>query len=341
MTPPFPLSPERAASLFQVPYAKVAAVARGTGISPASRDTFRVGLLLVDAQNTFCLPSGELFVGGRSGSGAVDDTVRLATFLYKHLGGITEIVATLDTHTAPQIFHPQWWVDRDGRHPAPYTVISHEDVEARRWGFNRNLAPALGISPDAGHAHALHYVARLEATGRFALTIWPYHAMLGGVGHALVPMLEEALFFHGIARQTAPKFSLKGQHPLTERYSAFGPDVSEGVNGSMLELHDEALLRHLVGFDALVVAGQAKSHCVAWSVQDLQQYIELHAPERIGRVYLLDDACSPVVVPGLDFTDAAEDAFARFAAAGMHRVSTLQPLPDWPGILGAHFRNGA
>lgn len=341
MIPPFPLSHERAASLFQVPYADVAAAARSIPISPAAHDTFRVGLLLIDAQNTFCLPSGELFVGGRSGHGAVDDTVRLATFLYQHLGGITEIIATLDTHTAPQIFHPPWWTNRTGHHPAPYTVISREDVESERWGFNRNLAPALGISPEAGQAHALHYVTHLEAAGRFALTVWPYHAMLGGVGHALVPMLEEALFFHGIARQTAPKFVLKGQHPLTERYSAFGPDVTESPDGMTLELHDEALLRHLAGFDALVVAGQAKSHCVAWSVQDLLTFLKAHAPDRIGSVYLLDDASSPVVVPGLDFTDAAEHAFARFEAAGMHRVATNVPPEDWPGPLGAHFRNGA
>lgn len=338
MIPPFPLTRERAASLFHVPYAEVAAAARTANIAPASRDAFRVGLLLIDAQNTFCLPSGELFVGGRSGSGAVDDTLRLSQFIYEHLGGITEIIATLDTHTAPQIFHPPWWVDAAGHHPAPYTVISREDVEAGRWAFNPNLAATLGISPDAGQAHALHYVTRLESAGRFALTLWPYHAMLGSVGHAMVPMLEEALFFHGIARQTAPRWVLKGLHPLTERYSAFGPDVTESADGLPLELHDDALLRHLAGYDALIVAGQAKSHCVAWSVQDLLQYLQRNAPDRIHRVYLLDDACSPVVVPGLDFTDAAEAAFARFEAAGMHRVATNVPLEDWPGPLGARER---
>ena len=46
-------------------------------IPSASADDFRTCLLLVDVQNTFCIPGYELFVGGRSGNGAVEDNVRL------------------------------------------------------------------------------------------------------------------------------------------------------------------------------------------------------------------------------------------------------------------------
>lgn len=33
-------------------------------IQPAARDTKRIGLLLIDVQNTFCIPGFELFVRG-------------------------------------------------------------------------------------------------------------------------------------------------------------------------------------------------------------------------------------------------------------------------------------
>ena len=46
----------------------------------------------------------------------------------------------------------------------------------------------------------LHYVRSLEHESSFRLTVWPYHAMLGGIGHALVSAVEEAVFFHEIAR---------------------------------------------------------------------------------------------------------------------------------------------
>jgi hypothetical protein len=39
---------------------------------------------------------------------------------------------------------------------------------------------------------------------------------------------------------------------------------------------------------------------------------------------------SPVVVPGADFTDAAEETFARLQAAGMHRVRSTDAPALWP-----------
>jgi hypothetical protein len=40
-----------------------------------------------------------------------------------------------------------------------------------------------------------------------------------------------------------------------------------------------------------------------------------------------------VDVPGsVDYTDQANAAFERFAAAGMHVVRSTDPLAEWPGI---------
>ena len=87
---------ERVGQLYRVPYETRATEAREWatrhGLKPAAGDAPRVGLLLVDCQNTFCLPGGELFVAGRSGLGAVKDSWRLCQFLYRHLGRVTEIV---------------------------------------------------------------------------------------------------------------------------------------------------------------------------------------------------------------------------------------------------------
>src|SRR5678815_4260417 len=73
------------------------------GITPAASDIRRVVLLVIDAQKDFCFPRGSLFVGGRSGTGAIDDNDRLARFVYRNLGTLTEIVCTLDTHSPFQI----------------------------------------------------------------------------------------------------------------------------------------------------------------------------------------------------------------------------------------------
>jgi nicotinamidase-related amidase len=71
-----------------------------------------------------------------------------------------------------------------------------------------------------------------------------------------------------------------------------------------------------------VIAGQAKSHCVAWTIADLLDDLRKEDPALAQKIYLLEDCTSPVVVPGADYTEQADAAFARFAEAGMHLVKS-------------------
>jgi nicotinamidase-related amidase len=323
--------------VWRVPYqqraAAAAAWARQHGIRPAANDARRVALLVVDCQNTFCIPGFELFVAGRSGRGAVEDNVRLCEFVYRHLGQLTAIHATLDTHRAIQIFHPVFWVDAAGEHPAGgATIITLDDVQGGIWRVN----PAVAASVTGGDVeylqrHALHYVRRLTEGGKYPLMVWPYHAMLGGIGHALVAAVEEALFFHALARQAQTGFEVKGDNPLTENYSVLQPEVTDTWDGEIIARRNEALIRALLRFDRVVIAGQAKSHCVAWTIQDLLSHLLREAPDLVSKVHLLEDCTSAVVVPGADFTEQADAAFQRFAAAGMRLVRSTQPMAEWEG----------
>jgi nicotinamidase-related amidase len=299
------------------------------GIDPASGDTTRACLLLVDAQNTFCTPGFELFVAGRSGTGALDDSRRLCDFLYRNLASISETVVTLDTHQAFQIFHAPFLVDPRGRHPDPYTLVTPEDVASGGWRVDPEAAETVAL--ERADEHLTAYVEALAAGGKYDLTIWPFHALLGGIGHALVSAVEEALFVHAIARRSQTRFEVKGRSPVTEHYSVLGPEVLRGPRGEELGVRNTALVEHLRAFDAVLVAGQAKSHCVAWTVEDLLR----DAPQIAERLYLLEDCTSPVVVPGIDYTDDADAAFARFADAGAHVVRSTDPVASWPEPLGA------
>lgn len=296
-------------------------------LKPASASTERLSLLLIDVQNTFCTPGFELFVGGRSGNGAVEDNIRLCEFIYRNLGKITHIIATMDTHMSQQIFHPIFFVDADGNHPAPYTDIHLDELGSGKWKFNPALAPQFGFAPEYGQQMMIHYAEELEKRGKYALTIWPYHAMLGGIGHALVPAVEEAIFFHSHVRIDQPHFAIKGNKPFTENYSVIGPEVVTGPMGEVLGEHDPQFIQHLKEVDKLYIAGQAKSHCVAWTVQDLLDDIMATDPELAKKVYLLDDCSSAVVVPGVvDHTEAANDAYAGFAKAGMSIVNSTDAV---------------
>lgn len=307
--------------------------ARVHRIRPSAEDLFTIALVAIDLQNTFCIPGFELYVGGRSGLGAVEDNRRLCAFLYRNLHRITRIFPTMDTHQTIQIFHSIYFVNDRGEHPAPFTQITVDDVARGTWKFNPALSHRLNITEGYGQRHLREYTKRLKEIGRYDLTVWPYHAMLGGIGHALVPAVEEAFFFHSIARCTQPDFYLKGTEPLTEHYSVLGPEVCEGANGEQIGRKTDRFLRILEEFDAVVVVGQAKSHCVAWTLDDLSREIVALDERLASKLYLLEDCTSPVVVPGvIDYTDQADAAFEKFARSGMRRVRSVDPIDSWPGI---------
>lgn len=332
--------PGRVSEVWPVPYEERAAGAERWvaeyDLRPAREDAVSVCLVCVDVQNTFCLPNFELYVRGRTGTGAVDDNRRLCEFVYRNLDVITQIVPTLDTHMAMQIFHSIWLVDEEGNHPAAYTIVTVQDVFDGRWRPNPEVVRALGLDEEYVRRYLIHYVQRLARGGKYALTIWPYHAMLGGIGHALVPAVEEAIFFHGIARASQPDFRVKGNNPLTEHYSILGPEVVDDQRGNAIGEKNRPLIEKLLSFDAVLIAGQAKSHCVAWTIDDLLTGITAVDRSLAEKVYLLEDCTSSVVVPGVvDWTEDADAAFQRFAAAGMHVVRSSEPIDTWLEPLAA------
>ena len=323
--------PSRTGEVWRIPYQQRAVEAQTWaaehGLRPAADDGFRICLVAVDVQNTFCIPGFELYV-----QGAEDDNRRLCEFLYRNLSAITAVIPTLDTHRATQIFHAIWLVDDAGNHPDAYTLITAAEIESGRWRVNPAAVESTGIEADYAQRQLRDYTRKLEESGKYDLTIWPYHAMLGGVGHALVSSVEEAVFFHTIARSSQPAFQVKGDNPLTEHYSMLGPEITTGPDGEPIASVNELLIEQLLLYDAIVVGGQAKSHCVAWTIDDLLEGDDERERALAPRTYLLEDCTSPVVVPGMDYTEQANAAFERFAAAGMHVVRSTEPIESWPGI---------
>jgi nicotinamidase-related amidase len=213
-------------------------------------------------------------------------------------------------------------------------MISYDDVESGRWLFNRDVASYLGITPETGQQYLLHYTKQLELDQKYNLTIWPYQARLGGLGHALVSAVEEAVFFHTIARSSQPEFVIKGDIATSESYSAIGPEVLSDPSGIRISEKTDTFLSKLLEFDAVVIAGEAKSHCVSWTIDDLLDQIQGHDSTLTKKLYLLEDCASSVVIPGvIDYTDIASKSYQRYAETGINIVQSTDPITNWSGIL--------
>ena len=286
-----------------------------TKIAPSAQDRLRIAAFGIDCQVGFCAPGASLFVPG-----AVEDTSRTIEWLYRNLDRITQVAFSLDTHRVFQIFHPAWWIDDQGHHPAPFTNISLADVREGKW------------KPVAHPAECLEYVKRLEAAGKYVLTVWPYHTLLGGVSHALVPALMEAAMFHALVRSAQTHFETKGTHAMTENYSVLAPEVRE-LGGKSVGTFNAAFFKMLMEFDRVYVFGQAKSHCVLSTLKDMKEHIAGTDPKLMEKIFILEDATSPVppppidpLPPALDFPRLADKAFAELKAAGMNIVKTTDAI---------------
>ncbi len=296
---------------------------KNEALGPAREDRERIAAFGIDAQIAFCHPEGSLFVPG-----AVEDTTRALEFFYARLDRITTMVLSLDTHRVHQIFHPSFWVNRDGDHPAPFTVITKDDVAHGAW------------IPVRDRDACVEYVAKLEAAGKYVLTIWPYHALLGGVSHALVPAVMELAMFHALARDTETIFETKGENALTENYSVLSPEVTELASlkeNARVGAFNVELFDLLMSHDRVYVFGQAKSHCVLSTLFDIRSQIEKtaggNARALAKKIFVLQDTMSPVpppppavlggpLPPALDFPRVAERGLEALGAFGMNIVTT-------------------
>ncbi len=112
-----------------------------------------------------------------------------------------------------------------------------------------------------------------------------------------------------------------------------GPEVTTGLEKDRLAKKNEKMIAKLLRFDAVITAGQAKSHCVAWTISDLLNEVYQQDKSLVEKIYLLENCTSPVVIPGvIDYTAQADAAFVQFAAAGMHVVESTDAGESWPGM---------
>lgn len=238
---------------------------------PADKDSVRVGLMLIDCQGDFINQEGALPVAG-----ACEDMERVTQFIYKNLTKITRIYCTMDWHKYGQIFFPNAWKNLDGDNPAPGTIITYQDVKDGKWIFT--LGPI---------TKAVTYLKQLEAKG-YVLIIWPYHCIENTPGSAIEVELAKMLNFHSAVRDSKPKYFFKGTDPFTEMYGVIEGEYDENnfVNWPVLNCIENEV-------DVIYIAGEAGSHCV---LRSLQQIVARFAnrPEILKKIKVLSDCTSPI-----------------------------------------------
>lgn len=243
----------------------------------------KIHLLIIDPQNDFANPQGKLYVPGSE-----YDVERLSQFIDKNKHRLSKIHLTLDSHHWTHIAHPIFWRDENNTPPAPFTIIELKDITqpSPKWSVcNKEFAQS---------AH--NYIAQLENHQRYKLCIWPPHCIIGTWGHTIPEVLQKSL--RSYEEQFKPiEYILKGQNLLTEHYSAIKADVGD-ANDPTTQINLK-LLQELNQADKIIIAGEALSHCVANTVNDM---IEELGHDFSQKLTILTDTTS--TIPGFEATSS-------------------------------------
>lgn len=262
-------------------------------------------LLIIDAQNDFCVGPVCGYVPALPIPGAYQDCLRLARLISQAGAGISSVIATLDSHHAIDIAHAHCWVDRQGNTLQPFTPVTLADLRDGQYRPDPNLVD------EDGRLYLLRYLHELEQIGR-TLILWPSHCEIGSLGHNLNSDIQKALQNWEVRHAKPVNFIQKGENIWTESFSAlkavipYPGDSATELNQRFLELLSRP--------DRILVAGQASSHCVKETIEDILRFGDAGVT---AKLVILTDCMSPV--PG--FEPVTERFFSNLQRQGI-RLST-------------------
>ena len=177
------------------------------------------------------------------------------------------------------------WLEMDANFDSDYAAVfvsdvSHYDIYPRQ---------------------SCDYVEHLEKDGKKTLCVWSYHCLQGTSGAAFENQFANMIYFHSVAKKAVTQRLVKGQDPLSEMYGIIKPeyDTKNYINIDFLN--------KLENYDKIIIAGEAKSHCVLESIKQILEHYA-NRPEITQKIYILEDCMSSI--PG--FEDVTEQTFDDF-----------------------------
>ena len=285
----------------------------------------KVHLVVIDGQNDFMgnddgtpyslnLANGNTFAATLPVKGAVSNMKRLTAMIDRVGHKIDDIHATMDSHHIIDVGHPGMWRDENGNSPNPWTTFSSQDLINNIW-TTRN---------PKNRQRMIDYELFLEASkNKYPHMIWPEHCIIGTWGHNFQIDLAQAMTRWARKYCANLDVVVKGTNPYTEHYGALMAEVPDPTDTSTLL--NKAFLEVMEYADLIPLAGEASSHCV---LTTLQQIVDNIGKEHLKKFHILTDCMSPVPQPpgGPDFPAIAEKFLKEMAAEGMTLTTSTEFL---------------
>jgi nicotinamidase/pyrazinamidase len=164
----------------------------------------------------------------------------------------------------------------------------------------------------------LEYVKSLKASGRYDLMIWPEHCLIGSWGHNINSKVFAALQDWESKPGRLVDMVTKGSNPFTEHYSAVQAEVPDPSDPTTQI--NTSLIKTLMDADEIIIAGEALSHCLKSTVEDIAN--NFGDDSYVAKMNLLTDCSSSVT----GFDQNGKDFIAKMVSRGMKMTTSIDYL---------------
>lgn len=267
-------------------------------------------LIIIDPQMSFChvIPQNEQQLnhdGELCVPGAWDDMTRLSELIRKVNKNIKQIQVTLDSHHVNHIAHPSWFLTKENKNPLPFTQVTENNgiMYGKTFNFSTYNFDDIGELKCSQIQHTkwtIDYLRNLTVGNRYPHTIWAPHCLIGTIGHAVVPQLFNALYNWELNNFRNVDYTTKGSNPFVEHFSAVKAEVVHPEDPEGTQINTK-FIDITMNSDEILLAGEARSHCLANTVRDIAYYLSNPTSKTnpfIEKCVLLTDATSDV--PGFE-----------------------------------------
>lgn len=270
-----------------------------------------------------------LFAGRLSVTGAWNDTLRSFLWDAHNAHGITRYCLSADGHPLTARFYFHFWRAREnnpyklpeGSHPYPYMdgsnqpfpIITPESCWHPVHNPDGYWKPIVTSRPDLDETWYL-----VKTLG--FLVLWYKHCQKLTFGATIDPLITAVIMHHHFMRggiETEPVISIKGKSWRTEFFGALKAEY-EIFDDPDAQPNTE-IIGLILKFDLIVISGQAASHCVLKTIQQIVEYLEkIGRDDAIKKIIYLKDTAS--IITGWE--EKTAKALQELAAKGVQIQTT-------------------
>ena len=217
-------------------------------------------LLIINPQNDFCNKNGSLYI-----EHSEQDIENICSLIQTKHQLFDKICVVLDTHLMHDIASPYPWVDNNGNHPKPYTILDKNGIDKSTGVEYHNYSNYIDYR---------EYLIEHYKNNRTPLIIWPHHCIIGTWGHNIVDKLQKVLYIND---KLPVWYKLTGHEVYRDNYNTV-EDFKTLFND------DEPSVN-------LYICGESKSHSVYQSVKHI---ITMNVCRNNRIIYVLQDCTSSI-----------------------------------------------